>query len=58
MSLQGLGKMVSLSHEVTIQFAAHVLRRLGETPIEQSWARDLLESEGLWEQGVSREDYG
>lgn len=58
MSLQGLGKIISLTCDITSQFAAHALCRLGQTPVEQSQVRHLLETEGIWEQGVSREGSG
>jgi len=48
---EALGKMVSLTLEVTSQFSAHVLCMLGQVPVGQSWARALLEAEGLWEWG-------
>lgn len=51
MSLQGLGKVVSLAREVTGQFAAHALRTFGQTPVVQSWVRELVEADWVWEQG-------
>lgn len=51
MSLQGLGKVVSLTHKVTGQFTTHTLRTFGQTPVVQSRVRELVEAKWVWEQG-------